>query len=126
MRLLTNVLAILVVGGITLDRVQVVDGGLEADRRDSSSITDSQWNEVFDQYKGSPEYQRSSGMSLKLRKSFLGIPPQDNGQDRGPAFLFHTYGFFQKLSEFSNQGLILVLLVGTQGLWVGTWFRVVW
>jgi cytochrome c oxidase assembly protein subunit 15 len=85
-------------------------------------ITDSQWNEVFDQYKGSPEYQKvNAGMSLEGFKEifFWEYLHRIMGRIVGLLCLlpYLWFLFRKKLApNFRIKGLILVLLVGAQGL----------
>ena len=118
-----SVLAILVVGGIT----RLTGSGLSmVDWRPIAGIlppiTDSQWNEVFDQYKGSPEYQKvNAGMSLEGFKEifFWEYLHRIMGRIVGLLCLlpYLWFLFRKKLApNFRIKGLILVLLVGAQGL----------
>ena len=118
-----SVVAILIVGGIT----RLTGSGLSmVDWRPIAGIlppiTDSQWNEVFDQYKGFPEYQKvNEDMSLEAFKDifFWEYLHRIMGRIVGLLCLlpYLWFLFRKKLAlNFRIKGLILVLLVGAQGL----------
>ena len=118
-----SVLAILVVGGVT----RLTGSGLSmVDWRPIAGIlppiTDTQWNEVFDQYKGSPEYQKvNAGMSLEAFKEifFWEYLHRIMGRIVGLLCLLpYLWFLFRKklVGHLRMKGLILVLLVGAQGL----------
>jgi len=118
-----SVLAILVVGGIT----RLTGSGLSmVDWRPIAGIlppiTNTQWNEVFDQYKGSPEYQKiNAGMNLEAFKKifFWEYLHRIMGRIVGLLCLLPYLWFLFRNKLVGNlrvKGLILVLLVGAQGL----------
>ena len=85
-------------------------------------MTDAQWHEVFDQYKGSPEYQKvNAGMSLEAFKDifFWEYLHRIMGRIVGLLCLLPYLWFLFRKKLVGNlriKGLLLVLLVGAQGL----------
>jgi len=118
-----SVVVILIVGGVT----RLTGSGLSmVDWRPIAGIlppiTDTQWNEVFDQYKASPEYQKVNlGMNLNEFKSifFWEYLHRIMGRIVGLLCLLpYLWFLFRKklVGNLRMKGLILVLLVGAQGL----------
>ena len=118
-----SVVVILVVGGIT----RLTGSGLSmVDWRPIAGIlppiTDTQWNEVFDQYKASPQYQKvNEGMSMEGFKDifFWEYLHRIMGRIVGLLCLLPYLWFLFRKKLVGNlriKGLVLVLLVGAQGL----------
>ena len=118
-----SVVVILVVGGVT----RLTGSGLSmVDWRPVMGVLppmgEAQWNEVFDQYKGSPEYKKVNfGMSLEGFKEifFWEYLHRIMGRIVGLLCLVPYLWFLARKKLTGNlklKGLILVLLVGTQGL----------
>ncbi len=118
-----SVVVILIVGGVT----RLTGSGLSmVDWRPIAGIlppiTDTQWNEVFDQYKTSPQYQKVNfGMSLEAFKDifFWEYLHRIMGRIVGLLCLLpYLWFLFRKklVGNLRMKGLILVLLVGVQGL----------
>jgi heme a synthase len=118
-----SVVAILIVGGVT----RLTGSGLSmVDWRPIAGIlppiTDTQWNEVFDQYKASPQYQKvNEGMSMKGFKDifFWEYLHRIMGRIVGLLCLLpYLWFLFRKklVGSLRIKGLVLVLLVGAQGL----------
>ena len=118
-----SVVAILIVGGVT----RLTGSGLSmVDWRPIAGIlppiTEIQWNEVFELYKGSPEYKKvNAGMSMEAFKDifFWEYLHRIMGRIVGLLCLlpYLWFLFRKKLTgSFRFKGLALVLLVGAQGL----------
>jgi heme a synthase len=118
-----SVVVILIVGGVT----RLTGSGLSmVDWKPVMGIlppmTDAQWHEVFDQYKGSPEYQKvNAGMSLDGFKDifFWEYLHRIMGRIVGLLCLLPYLWFLFRKKLVGNlriKGLFLVLLVGAQGL----------
>lgn len=118
-----SVVVILIVGGVT----RLTGSGLSmVDWKPVMGIlppmTDAQWHEVFDQYKGSPEYQKvNAGMSLEAFKDifFWEYLHRIMGRIVGLLCLLPYLWFLFRKKLVGNlriKGLLLVLLVGAQGL----------
>jgi len=118
-----SVVAILVVGGIT----RLTGSGLSmVDWRPVMGIfpplNETQWNEVFDQYRASPEYRKVNlGMDLAGFKDifFWEYLHRIMGRIVGLLCLLPYLWFLFKgklNASLRVKGLVLVLLVGAQGL----------
>ncbi|MBT6849550.1 MAG: heme A synthase, partial [Opitutae bacterium] len=118
-----SVVVILVVGGIT----RLTGSGLSmVDWRPVMGVlpplSDSDWMEVFDQYKAFPEYQKiNKGMNLEGFKDifFWEYLHRILGRFVGLLCLLPYLWFLWRKglsSPLRIKGLVLVLLVGMQGL----------